>query len=335
MALALYDPAVGYYSSQLRHIGRAGDFYTAVSVGPLYGRLLAELAHQHWLERGQPPDFLLAEQAAHDGQLCEDILSGLQTSGSELAAAARVQLVEPQPIYRSAQLSRLGERLGPRLSWCDAVADLTGTCGFLVCNELLDAFPVHRVQWTGAQWLELGLTLEHGELIWQGREVTAVPLQQELERLPSDLPAGYLTEVSLAATDWLRDLARSAFSGLVWLADYGLDATEYYDPARTEGTLRRYWHHQMDDRVLEQLGEADLTCHVNFSRLIEVAEQNGFRVRDYADQGRLLTRLATPWLRQLEGAPPTAAVAAELRQFQSLTHPAFMGKSFRVLLLER
>jgi SAM-dependent MidA family methyltransferase len=159
MALALYDPAVGYYSSQLRRIGRAGDFYTAVSVGPLYGQLLAELAHQLWLERGQPPDFLLAEQAAHDGQLCEDILCGLQTSGSDLATAARVHLVEPQSIYRSAQLNRLGERLGQRLSWCDAVADLTCACGLLVCNELLDAFPVHRVQWTGSQWLELGLTL--------------------------------------------------------------------------------------------------------------------------------------------------------------------------------
>jgi SAM-dependent MidA family methyltransferase len=173
------------------------------------------------------------------------------------------------------------------------------------------------------------------ELVWQGREVTSLPLQIELERLPCDLPPGYLTEVSLAATDWLRDLAHSGFSGLVWLADYGLDAAEYYDPARTEGTLRRYWHHQMDDRVLEQLGEADLTSHVNFSRLIEVAQQSGFRVRDYADQGRLLTRLATPWLRRLEGMPPTPAVTAELRQFQTLTHPAFMGKSFRVLLLER
>jgi len=336
MAMALYDPQAGYYSGQVRRIGRTGDFYTAVSVGPLYGKLLAELAQQLWQERGGAKQgFVLAEQAAHDGQLCEDLLEGLAQTAPELATSARVQLVEPQPIYRESQVGRLAGRLGDRLTWVDSVADLSAGPGLLVCNELLDAFPVHRVQWTGEQWLELGVTSNHAELSWQSRAVVSPALQGELERLPTDLPPGYVTEVSLAAIDWVQALGRSDFSGAVWLADYGLDAEEYYDPSRCEGTLRRYWNHRMDDRVLEDLGAADLTCHVNFTRVIEAAEQSGFRVREYDDQGRLLTRLATPWLRRLEGTAPSPQTAAELRQFQSLTHPAFMGKSFRVLVLER
>lgn len=336
MEMALYDPKAGYYSSQVRRIGRKGDFYTAVSVGPLYGRLVAELAHQLWVERGEGAhEFLLAEQAAHDGQLCEDLLEGLQTAAPELAGGARIQLVEPQSIYRDAQARRLLGRLGERLTWVDTVANLCAGAGLLVCNELLDAFPVHRVQWTGEHWVELGVSVQSGALIWQSREVKSSALQAELQRLSTDLPRDYVTEISLASIDWVRSLGSSAFSGAVWLADYGLDADEYYDPTRTEGTLRRYWNHQMDDRVLENLGEADLTSHVNFTRVAEAAAQEGFRVREYEDQGRLLTRLATPWLRSLEGKAPSPQTAAELRQFQSLTHPAFMGKSFRVLVLER
>ena len=75
MALALYHPEHGYYGPGPRRIGRSGDFYTAVSVGPLYGRLLATLADQVREEMGSPQEFVIIEQAAHDGQLAEDILT--------------------------------------------------------------------------------------------------------------------------------------------------------------------------------------------------------------------------------------------------------------------
>ena len=73
MRMALYDPAVGYYGSQVRKIGRQGDFYTAVSVGPVYGALLAEVTQRVWMAAGEPGEFIVAEQAGHDGQLAEDV----------------------------------------------------------------------------------------------------------------------------------------------------------------------------------------------------------------------------------------------------------------------
>src|SRR5437762_4818828 len=41
MEQALYHPELGYYSSGRCAIGRRGDYFTNVSVGPLFGRLLA------------------------------------------------------------------------------------------------------------------------------------------------------------------------------------------------------------------------------------------------------------------------------------------------------
>ena len=116
------------------------------------------------------------------------------------------------------------------------------------------------------------------------------------------------------------------------IADYGYEAGEYYTPERSDGTLRRYHAHRTDGEVLRDLGQCDLTAHINFTRLIEVAEGAGLTVRRFQDQGRFLTHAAAPWLRTLEGRPPDPAL---LRQFHSLTHPGHMGAAFRLLLLEK
>jgi len=337
MEMALYDPHYGYYSGTPRRIGRQGDFYTAVSIGPLYGRLIAMQAAQLWEVAGRPDKWVLAEQAAHDGQLMEDMLVAIQAQHLDLAAVLEVILIEPQAEYREVQERRLRRVWQGPIRWVAVVGELDATAGLLVCNELLDAFAVHRVVWEGGQWLEMGVFLdENGSKIeWAGREIESEDLRAELKHLPVELPEGFVTEVPVSQVGWVSQLGESGFRGSVWIADYGLDAGEYWSVERPSGTLRRYWNHQMDDRVLENLGEADLTCHVNFTRIQEQAAAVGVRLVDYADQGRFLTRLAGPWLASLDGKAPGGETAALLRQFQSLTHPGIMGRSFRVMLLAR
>lgn len=325
MQRALYDPEHGYYGPGPRRIGRSGDFYTAVSVGPLYGRLLARLAQQVWQEQDRPADFILVEQAAHDGQLAEDILG---------VSEFPYLIVEPNPRYESVQRQRLA-RFADRVQWVSSLADLPARPALFLCNELPDAMPVHLVRWDGVAWCELQVGSD-GEAF---RFVEAAPSSQklitELARLPQDLPAGYTTEINLAALDWMQELAGSALHGVICIADYGFDESELYAPERSTGTLRRYRQHQTDDRVLEDLGECDLTTHINFTALIREAEAMGLQTSHYEHQGRFLGRLGMDWLRTLDGRPPDAATQALLRQYQSLTHPAFMGRSFRILLLEK
>ena len=334
MRQALYHPEHGYYSGTPRRIGRAGDFYTAVSVGPLYGRLLAAVALEAWESCGQPTGFTIIEQAAHDGQLAADILAGLQ--GTPLGETARFCIVEPQAAYRDAQQHRLQPALGDRISWVTDVSALPPGPGFFVCNELLDAFPVHRVRWTGEEWQELGVTVDAaGELTFESRPIIDVSLAEEVSQLPTDLPTGYTTEIHPAATEWMRNVCASGFDGSLLVADYGYEASEYYTPERADGTLRRYFQHQVDGEVLKDLGKSDLTAHINFSRVISDAQQGGFEVKRFMEQGRFLTHAAKSWLASLEGKVPTGETIALLRQFQSLTHPGHMGAAFRMLLLKR
>ena len=339
MALALYHPQHGYYGRGPLRIGRGGDFYTAVSVGPLYGRLIAEVAERTWGALGQPADFTLIEQGAHDGQLMEDVLRGLEAMQSPLAGQVRCLIIEANPAYRSAQSARLTPLLSSRLEWRDLPAALAEgpANAFFYTNELLDAFPVHRVCWTGSAWVEQKVALadDGTGFVWRDAPISDDRVKAEVDRLPTDLPAGYTTEVHPDAVDWVREIGRSAFRGTLLIADYGLEDHEYYTPERTDGTVRRYFEHKTDGNVLSNLGACDLTAHINFTRIIDEAQAGGFASLAMTDQGRFLTRLAASWLRRLEGAPPTAETAALLRQFHTLTHPSHMGMKFRICLLGR
>lgn len=333
MEIALYHHEHGYYGPGPRRIGRQGDFFTSVSVGPLFGRLLARRAVAEWEAQGKPEDFAIIEQGAHDGQLAEDVLEVVVKAGLPL----RYLIVEPNPRYRAAQRQRL-EANGDRVRWVESLEELQSgpAHGFFLCNELPDAFPVHRVSWTGETWQELYVETDDSEFFrFVPGGLSSSTLREEISRLPpeaADLQPGHTLEINLAMLIWIRNLAQTAFRGSIFIADYGLDAEEFLFESRAEGTLRRYHQHRMDDRVLENLGECDLTTHINFTRLIEEAARHGLTKREYDLQGRVLLRMAMPWLQSLEGQPMNMSIAGQL---QSLTHPAFMGRSFRCLILDK
>lgn len=325
MELALYHPEHGYYGPGPRRIGRKGDFFTSVSVGPLFGKLLAMQAMQEWQAQGEPEDFTLIEQGAHDGQLAEDILNALE--GRPL----RYLIVEPNSRYREAQAQRLSDRV----QWVENLTALqTGPAhGYFLCNELPDAFPVHLVRWNGEQWEELFVEADGAEAFrFVAGDLSCTELAEEVKHLPHDLETGHTLEINLAMLAWIRELAQAAFRGAIFVADYGLDAEEFFTDSRADGTRRRYRNHHMDDRVLEELGECDLTTHINFTRLIDEATRHGLNQCEYDLQGRVLGRMAMPWLKSLETKLVNIPM---MRQFQSLTHPAFLGRSFRCLVLSK
>lgn len=328
MACALYEPGLGYYAKAVRRVGRAGDFYTAVSVGATYGHLLAHLVQQVWEAAGRPEHFVVAEQAAHDGQLSADLWEGLQSL--PVSQVVRWCIVEPQPVYRTAQEERLKPLMGERIAWVDEIDQLQGT-GLLLCNELLDALPVNRVRWTGSSWEDLLVETDGADgFAWTSRPST----DPEVAFLPGDLPAGYTTETHGAMKHWAQRLGRSGWHGAVLIADYGYDADDYHRPERADGTLRRYTQHGTDGKVLENLGECDLTAHIDFTGLAETLAAAGFQTLADLPQGRFLTSIGMEWLRSLETLPMGERMA-KVRQFQALTHPGHMGAAFRMMLLGR
>ena len=333
MAAALYEPGLGYYARGTRQVGRGGDFFTSVSVGPLFGQLLARRFLREWVESGKPNRWRIIECGAHDGTLAADVLGALADLDPGAFAALEYAIPEPLPALQAAQRETL-RAFGKRVRFIPNTAELAARSlpGIAFGNEILDALPCHLVEWNGGRWLEMVVNAVNADrLVFGLNEIQDATLIAALELLGVDFPEGYRTEVRTCYGDFLTPLARALTSGLMIWVDYGFPRTDYYHPARAEGTLRTFSKHRAGDNPLAEPGEADITAHVDFTAVAEAAEALGWRQTLFRDQGRWLTEIGRDWLLEMEGKPQPEA----LRQFQTLMHPAHLGAKFHALELSR
>ncbi|MGB2350208.1 MAG: class I SAM-dependent methyltransferase [Akkermansiaceae bacterium] len=332
MAMALYDTEHGYYARERQSVGKAGDFITSVSVGRCFGLILAHRLITYWKQAGMPGSFHILEPGAHDGALCRDILGEIKQRSPECYDATHYHLIEPSDSMQSAQTAMLSDDFESKFSTHHSLKDFRVDHGALISNELIDAFPVDLIEFSAGKWWQLYVDAPHRQLEFIKRE----PINPELARFCASLgdgfPEGYLTEFSPTVRDWARDAAGALGSGLMITIDYGHLAEDYYHPDRSSGTLQTYHRHQKSDNPLECPGEIDITCHVDFSRVMQEAQAAGFSNPVLCSQASYLTTHARDWLIDIEAQFDQMQDApALLRQFQTLTHPAMIGGKFMVL----
>jgi SAM-dependent MidA family methyltransferase len=318
MAAALYDPAEGYYARPAGQVGRGGDFFTSVSTGPLFGRLLADHIAAWHRGSGSPERWRIVEAGANDGSLALDILGGLDALGSR---GFEYVVVEPLPALAAALRAKTG-----RITVIGSGEVLEGDPlpSFVLGNEVLDALPFRVIESDGAGWLEIGVGLAGEDFVW-------TPLGAADPELVAALPvrpAGYRTEVRGNYRDFMAAMRRGMSHGRMLWFDYGFDRGDYYHESRTTGTLRTYSRHRAAEDPLASPGEIDITAHVDFTAVAEAAAALGGQVARYQRQGLFLTEVARPWLLSLEGRTDAAK---ELRAFQTLTHPGQLGAKFQVM----
>ena len=337
MERALYDPRHGYYARGDSPLGRSGDFYTSVSVGPLFGQLLARRFLRWHAENGIRGRWRLLEIGAHDGALAADILAAAATLDPAAYDTLGYTIAEPLATLRTRQRETLGAH-AEHIRWVADANELAGDTlpGIAFGNELLDALPFHVVVRRSGRWHEEGVApdpVDPGTLAWRDLgPVSGGPLAAALSRIDAThLPDGYRTEVRTGYAALHRAIARVINPGMAVWIDYGFARPEYYDPARREGTLRTFSGHRAGADPLAAPGLADITAHVDFTAVAEDAAEAGFAFAAFQNQGAWLTREARGWLAEMESTPDPAAI----RRFRTLTHPAHLGARFHVFELAR
>lgn len=346
MERALYDPADGYYATAAQRSGRAGDFYTSVDVGPIFGELLAEFVARQWREwresAGDAEPFDLIEAGAGNGRLMRDLLDALARAHDDCYRAAGVHLVERSATARAAHVGTLGPHASRLVSSGDS---LPGTAsGVLLANELLDAFPAHRVRATDQGLREIHVGEQQGQLVLVEAPLSSPDLVRYFEHASVALPPGVVADISPASVAWVRDAARTLRRGAMLLIDYGYAARELFSVHHAQGTLASYARHQIDpassgrgaDRPawLEGPGTRDVTFHVDFTSVARAAEAEGWTAARLVDQSRLLIDLGlAALLADVTGAGP-ADVKRRLAA-KSIAMPGGLGSSHKALVLTR
>lgn len=346
MEACLYDPESGYYRVGGARVGKSGDFYTVSGVGDLMARAIAGAALQWRSEtaRDDLASLLLAEWGAGTGRLSAQLAAVLSEVEDGSGIPFRQLLVEdhkghqneiaetykmlhggPPPVVRSSdEVWEQAERLlaGPLL---------------LIANELLDAFPVHRVTRKDGVIAELGVAgdAENG-FRYVRLPLTDKRIRMEMDRGELTLEEGDIREVCLAAGDWIRRLASAMGHGRVLIIDYGDCGEELSAPYRSEGTFMTYSNHLASDEPFHRPGGRDLTAHVNFTAVRRCAEEAGFTTLYYGTQKEfLLEQGMLQLLVEHDGANPFSYESRRNRAIRQLLLGDNMSESFKVLLLEK
>ncbi len=332
MDQALYHPEHGYYSSGRAKLGRRGDYFTNVSVGPMFGQLLAFQILEIWERLGRPTTFQIVEQGAHEGQLARDILRALATISPACFDNVRYHIVEPFAVLQKAQANRLSE-FGACIEWSSSLETIERFVGIHFSNELMDSMPVHLVRRANIGgdrcWVEKLVSWQDGHF----KFVEAPPSDERVaEQLGTlrDVPGDAELEINLSALDWITTLSPKLERGYAIAIDYGYVIADLSSLRHPAGTLQCRTQHRLIESPFDSIGDCDITAHINWSAIAHRAEKAGLRIDGFTDQHHFLTGIIAKYPEAVQ-----ADDASARRQLQTLLHPEMMGRSFQVLSLSR
>ena len=300
MEQALYHPEHGYYSSGRCAIGRKGDYFTNVSIGPLFGQLMMAQFAEIWEQLGKIDNFVIVEQGAHDGQFARDVLQSAQLRAPEFFEALDYRIIEPFPILRERQ-SQMLEPFRNKIEWRHSLEPFNGVH---FSNELLDAMPVRLI----IHGMEKLVGLQGDRLAF---------IEGSLSNTASDQ----------AALDWIDSLAANLKRGYAIVIDYGHSGAEFQRDIQVRA------QHRHLDSPFDQIGHADITMHVDWTSIARRAEANGFAIAGFTDQHHFLTGIISEpgdWDQSSVADSPKAK-----RALQTLLHPEMLGRAFQVLALAK
>ncbi|MBI4216651.1 MAG: SAM-dependent methyltransferase [Chloroflexi bacterium] len=323
MEVALYWPGAGYYTSGRSPAGPEGDYYTSPSVHPAFGALLALQMEEMWQRLARPHRFWAVELGAGPGRLAQDITGFSRHLDPQFAAALR---------YVCVDRGGGGGPGGLRALRATGIP-FRNLIGCILSNELLDAFPVHRVRRQGRRLLESFISLSEGKLTELWAEPSTPALAEYLAALGISLPEGCLAEVRPALAPWIRKVGQALSRGFVLTIDYGGLAPELYGAHQPQGTLLCHYRHTVHQDPLAHLGEQDITAPVDFTTLVMAGEEVGLEPLGLVSQGRFLENLGLREYREAlaRRGLPSAEHHANQMALLDLARPEGMG-NFRVLV---
>lgn len=336
MEMALYEPELGYYTSQKTRIGRSGDFYTSSHLHPAFGMMIGKQIEEMWEIMGRPSAFQVVEMGSGAGYLCKDILEyyrGLGIGGlgleREIIKNLQYVIVELNPLMRESQKNLLSE-FSDKVRWVSSIRELNNIKGCFFSNELLDAFPVHIIEMND-EIKEIFVSADNEKLTEIKRAPSTSVITDYIKEFSIELEKGHRTEINLEIKKWLGEIDRVLTEGFTLTIDYGHSSEDYYSEDRDRGTLLCYHEHQVTEDPYQNTGEQDITAHVNFSSVKKWGDELGINTIGFCPQGTFLVSLGIDEA-IAEIHKNSTDYPFEVARIKKLILPGTMGETHKVII---
>jgi len=337
MAMALYQPGLGYYAAGAQKFGEAGDFITSPEVSPLFAQSLARQVKQVFVELNQP---VLIEFGAGSGILAADLLLELEALNALPEAYWIIELSAELQQRQQQSVQKYCAHLADKVVWLQQLPEQPVNA-VVIANEVLDAMPVVCFEKQLGELYQRTICNDGDQFAW-GQKIADEQLRSAITEIEASidrpLAENYRSEFNPSVSPWLKSLNEIIDKGLVLLIDYGYDASQYYSEERNMGTLMCYYRHRAHDDVFFYPGLQDITAFVDFTAVAEAALKADFEVMGYTTQAQFLFGAGLPEIFENKMADCSDDVKKQMhlsQQVKTLTLPGEMGEKFKVMALGR
>jgi len=338
MQTALYHKNLGYYFNDKEKIGVRGDYYTSANVDASFGALLAKECLRLYKQLDSNSQKInILEIGAGTGQLAFDIIYSLITENNFPQNNIQYTVCEISPTMQTLQKEKLVPFLG-QVKWLNYnELQENPQTAIIIANEVVDAFAVHKVQFSKGKLEELYLNSDGESLkpFWQ--KAKTAELEEYLRKLKIELIENQIIEINLDAVKWLKTLVNSLVEGFIITIDYGDLSDHLYSPENLTGTIKCFSKHKLNTQVFENIGEQDITSDVNFSALIYYGQEFGLENLVFTRQADFLIKLGLlERLEQLITQDPDSFKSLKTRlALKNFFIPGGISDHFKVLVQKK
>ena len=303
MQVCLYSRRGGFYASRAQRI--SAHFGTSSMTHPVFGALIARQLEEMWQLLGEPRLFHVIEVGCGDGALAQSIVHACWRTAPRFAEALYYVAADDAP-RRPRSSDALADWDNGTGAWMSdrpaAISDIQrvktaglsafrNVVGCILSNELIDNFPVHRFGIQNGRVKEIFVTVSGDTFVEILDDPSSPLIEERIASLGLALPDGYRGEVNLAIHDWTYQVASALDRGFVLTIDYGEEARNLYAPESYRDTLVCYRQHDAGNDPYQNVGEQDITCHVDFTTLMRLGDRHGLATVGYAPQREFLMNL--------------------------------------------
>jgi len=333
--LALYHEEYGYYSSGYVNIGRHGDFYTSPYVHSAFGDVLSKFILKGIACINAPVHTVL-EIGAGKGTLARDILDFIKRDNPGVYRSLEYIMIEGSPsLIDQAQDILKDHQDKIRFIRSPAEMEDESIAGVVISNELFDSLPFHRAVVEEGRLREIYVSFEDNNFIEITGEPSAPELEEYIRKYAPGLQEGQQIEINILAAQTLRAISRVLKKGLVLTIDYGYLAPELFNPSRMKGTYKCMSGHTVNESPYINIGEQDITAHVDFSNLISAGKASGLNKIKYTTQGQFLIDWGILEVLEKMSNSTDESAGKKIATVKNLFMPGSMGDSFKTLLQEK
>ncbi len=270
----------GYYLRK-KPIGRKFDFVTSPEISQMFGEIIGVYLVYYWKEKINSK-FNLIELGPGNGTLFKDIERTAKILPN-FFENANVNLIEINKELRKIQEKNLNYFKQSKIRWSKALNFTSKLPSIIYSNEFFDCFPVRQFLNNNNNWYERYVKFNEKENKYYS--INKLVISRKILDYLNKYKRQKIYEVSFSRNKYFEQICKylKKNRGICILIDYG------YNKKLKSFTLQAIYNHKKTS-IFENIGQQDISSHVNFNELIEIAKQNKLQINEFVTQRDFLLK---------------------------------------------